>query len=73
MTQRERLIRYLKDFGSITRAEGFIELGIVEMSSRIHELESMGYKFERETVFSKNRYGEPTHFTKYSLIGGDEQ
>ena len=73
MTQRERVIKYLKDFGSITRAEGFTELGIVELPARICELESMGYKFERETVFSKNRYGEPIHFTKYSLISGDNQ
>ena len=67
MTQRERVIQYLKDFGSITRAEGFTQLGIVELPARICELERMGYKFNKETVFSKNRYGDKVYFTKYSL------
>lgn len=69
MTQRERVIQYIKDFGSITRAEGFTQLGIVELPARICELERMGYEFDRETVFSENRYGEKVCFTKYSLKG----
>lgn len=69
MTQRERVIKYLNEFGSITRAEGFTQLGIVELPARICELESMGYEFDKETVFSKNRYGEKVCFTKYTLKG----
>lgn len=69
MTQRERVIRYLEECGSITRAEGFTQLGIVELPARICELERMGYEFDRETVFGKNRYGEKVCFTKYSLKG----
>ena len=67
MTQRDRVIQYIKDFGSITRAEAFNELGIVELAARICELERMGYKFEKKTVYRKNRYGEMIHFTKYTL------
>ena len=67
MTQRERVIQYIKDFGSITRAEAFNELGIVELAARICELERMGYKFEKKTVYRENRYGEMIHFTKYTL------
>lgn len=67
MTQRDRVIQYIKDFGSITRAEAFNELGIVELSARICELERMGYKFEKKTVYRENRYGEMIHFTKYTL------
>lgn len=67
MTQRERVIKYIKDFGSITRAEAFNELGIVELAARICELERMGYKFEKKTVYRENRYGEMIHFTKYTL------
>lgn len=67
MTQRDRVIQYIKDFGSITRAEVFNELGIVELAARICELERMGYKFEKKTVYRENRYGEMIHFTKYTL------
>lgn len=67
MTQRNRVIQYIKDFGSITRAEAFNELGIVELAARICELERMGYKFEKKTVYRENRYGEMIHFTKYTL------
>lgn len=69
MTQKERLLQWFRDYGSITRAEAFTELGIVEMPARICELERMGYVFERETVFKKNRYGENVCFTKYTLWG----
>ena len=68
MTQRERVIKYLEDFGSITRAEAFVELGIVELPARICELERMGYTFKKEPTFSTNRYGDKVVFTKYSLI-----
>ena len=67
MTQRDRVIQYIKDFGSITRAEAFNELGIVELAARICELERMGSKFEKKTVYRENRYGEMIHFTKYTL------
>ena len=67
MTQRDRVIQYIKDFGSITRAEAFNELGIVELAARICELERMGYKFEKKIVYRENRYGEMIHFTKYTL------
>ena len=72
MTQRERVLKYLNDFGSITRAEGFNELGIVELPARICELQQMGYEFDRETVHSKNRYGEAVSITRYSLKGESE-
>lgn len=72
MTQRERVIQYIKDFGSITRAEGFTQLGIVELPARICELERMGYQFKRETMFGTNRYGEKVSFTKYTLRGDDD-
>ena len=69
MTQKERLLRWFKDNGIITRAEAFTELGIVEMPARICELERMGYEFDRETIFKKNRYGDNVFFTKYTLKG----
>lgn len=69
MTQKDAILRYLKETGSITRAEAFTELGIAELSSRIGELEMQGYEFDRTRLYGKNRYGEPIHYIKYSLKG----
>lgn len=67
MTQRERIIRYIKDYGSITAYEAVIELGILQLSSRLGELEKMGYEFERKRMTRTNRYGEKISFMKYSF------
>lgn len=68
LTQRDRVLLYIQEFGSISRREGFIDLGITELSSRIGELEAMGYRFYRKTETSKNRYGENVSYMRYSLI-----
>lgn len=68
VTQKQRILDYVKEFGSITRRESFLDLGIVELSSRIGELESMGYRFDRKTETSKNRFGEDVSYTRYSLV-----
>lgn len=67
ITQNERVLQYIKDFGSITQAEAFTELGVMRLASRVCDLERAGIRIERKTVHGKNRYGEPIHFTRYSL------
>ena len=66
-TQREQVLRFIKDFGSITRIQSFMDLGVCELSSRIGELESDGYKFNRRRRNFKNRYGVTVTVTEYSL------
>lgn len=67
MTQAERIIEYIRDWGSITTRDAFLDLGIARLASRIYDLEKMGYEFNRKTKTTKNRYGEATHYTEYSL------
>lgn len=66
MTQKERIVQYLDDFGSITTMEAFSDLGITRLASRIHELVRNGMPIKKEMVSSKNRYGEEVHFMRYS-------
>ena len=73
MTQCERIIKYMSDFGSITTKEAFNDLGCARLASRIHDLEIAGVKIKRETIKSKNRYGEDTHYTRYSLGDKDAE
>lgn len=66
-TQCERIIQYMQDFGSITSAEAMTELGVYRLASRINDLKRRGYLIKKETAKAKNRYGETTHFARYSL------
>lgn len=66
-TQCDRILRHLNDFGSITQAEASNEYGIARLASRICDLKKRGVLFDTETVYGKNRYGEQTKFTRYSI------
>lgn len=67
MNQCERILRHLYDYNSITSKEAIYEYGIHRLSARISDLEKQGYYFDRVTEKGTNRYGEPTHWTRYSL------
>ena len=67
-TQKELILKYLHDFGSITPMQAFSDLGITKLSTRVSEMRSDdGIKFKIESVKIKNRYGKTVHFSRYSL------
>ena len=68
MTQNERIIKYMTDFGSISTMEAFTELGVTRLPSRIHEIIQSGVKIKKQMQTAKNRYGDPVHFMRYSLV-----
>ena len=70
-TQAERVLEYIKEFGSITQLEALRDLGVMRLASRITDLKNMGYSIESEIVTVKNRYGEKCHIKSYRL--GKEQ
>lgn len=70
MTQCERIIRHLEDYGSITSATAMEEYGIMRLASRISDLKKQGVSIKTEIVSGKNRYGERTSYARYSLGGG---
>lgn len=67
LTQCEKIMRYLKDYGSITAVEAIQEYGIMRLASRISDLRRKGVAIVSEQVKGKNRYGEPTHYSRYRL------
>lgn len=70
VTQCERILRHLRDYGSITSGEAISEYGIYRLASRISDLKDRGYHFDVEIKTGKNRYGEPTHWNVYRLAEG---
>ena len=67
ITQNERIIRHLTDFGSITTWEAIQEYGITRLSARIFDIKEKGYKIIDQIEQSTNRYGETVNFKRYIL------
>ena len=70
MTQREAIIEYITEFGSITPMQAFADLGITKLATRISEMRKDGMDFKIEMVSVKNRYGKSVSFAKYSFERG---
>ena len=66
-TQHDRIINYLKAFGSITPMEAFMDLGITKLATRVSEMRRLGFEFEQKMEESTNRYGEIVRYMRYSL------
>lgn len=73
MTQCERILRHMQDYGSITQAEAITEYGIYRLGARIWDLKAQGVPIRSETVSGKNRYGEHTSFSRYSIAPGRKE
>ena len=69
MTQCERILRHLRDYGSITQAEAMTEYGCYRLGARIFDLKNQGYEITGATERVKNRYGEICHIKRYRLEG----
>lgn len=67
MTQCERVLKYMHDFGSITHLQAVADLGVQRLAARVSDLKAAGYQINSRWVKGKNRYGEPTRFVEYSL------
>ena len=70
MTQREAILQYIRDFGSITPYQAFADLGITKLATRISEMRKEGMDFKIDTVHVRNRYGRSVSFAKYSFVEG---
>ncbi len=68
LNQRERVLKYIADFGYITSWQAYKDLGITQLATRIKELKDIGYQFKTENVKTTNRYGKPSHYYRYYLI-----
>ena len=69
MTQYEKIIDYMNDFGSISPMEAFADLGITKLATRISEMRRDGMDIIGTMETSRNRYGETTHYMRYTFGG----
>lgn len=67
MTQKEMIVKYIKDFGSISPMEAFSDLGITKLATRISELIRDGETIHKCPEQRVNRYGKKCHFMRYMM------
>lgn len=64
-TQCQRVITYIREFGSITQIEALRDLGIMRLASRISDLKKSGYNIVGVSETVINRYGEKCRIKRY--------
>ena len=70
MTQNQRVVAYMEQFGSITQLEALRDLGIMRLASRISDLKKQGYSIESTTEAVKNKWEEICHIKRNRLVKG---
>lgn len=70
-TQCDKVLQYMRQFGSITQLEALSDIGCMRLASRITDLRQRGYAIGRRIKTAKNRYGESVSFAEYYLIEED--
>ena len=66
--QKQRIINYIREFGSISSWEAYSDLEITQLGARIDQLKKDGYEFKTEWESSTNRFGERTDYKRYYLV-----
>lgn len=69
-TQAERILDYIRDFGSITQIEALRDIGCMRLASRVSELKKQGFDIISKTEAVNNRYGEKCYIKRYMLSEG---
>jgi hypothetical protein len=67
MTQSQRILEHLQQYGSITQRDAIDNYGIMRLASRVNDLRREGHPIITEVVTGKNRYGEPTRWARYRM------
>lgn len=68
LTQSEKVLDYIKEFGSITQLDAIRDLGIMRLASRVSDLKKSGVYITGKYEKVKNRYGEETQIKRYSIV-----
>ena len=69
--QKQSVLDYIRETGSITQLEAIKELGVLRLSAVIFQLKRDGYAIKSEPVPVKTRYGT-THIARYSEVNSGD-
>lgn len=68
--QTDRVLEYIREFGSITQLEALQYLGVMRLASRMSDLKRQGYPVEGRIEAVNNRYGEKCYIKRYTVREG---
>lgn len=66
MNQQKAILIHLKN-SPLTQRESFKAIGSQRLSERIREIEALGFDIHRVTIKGRNRFGNSTRCTEYSM------
>ena len=67
MTQKEMVLKYLNEHGSITTLESMKKLLILDLQGVIRNLRNEGYNIKDKSITKRNIYGASSTFKRYYL------
>lgn len=65
-TQAQKVLDYIRQFGSITQLDAIRDLGVMRLAARVADLKRQGYCIISEQDTVMNRFGEPCYVARYS-------
>ena len=69
---KERVLDYMKEFGSITGLEAFRDLGTFSLREAIRDLKRDGIIIQSKFEVGLNRWGTKTNYKRYWLEEDDK-
>jgi len=67
MTQCDKILAYMNNYGSITPLDALREFGCMRLAARINDLSNNGIQIKSEIVSRRNRDGDVVKYARYSL------
>jgi hypothetical protein len=67
MSQKDRVLQYLKQGKTLTRLNAWDELGVIETPARISELRGEGHDIQTTMTPVLNRYGESVRIAEWFI------
>lgn len=67
MTQKDMVLDYINEFGSITPIDAFKDLGITRLAAVVCRLRREGHDIHNEREHALNRYGQTVRYVRYSF------
>ena len=67
--QKDKVIAYVRTYGSITPEEARETYSITRLAAVIFDLKELGHVFTTTIEKGKNKFGEPCTWAKYQYLG----
>ena len=67
LTQKQKVLRHLKEIGAITPVQAFFDYSIMRLAAIVFILKDEGYYIKTTILKSENKFGEPVRYAQYKL------